>query len=76
SRAPWPVVDEKFLVADEIELVVQVNGKVRGRTRLARGADEETVIGAARAVVTHWLEHKQLVKTVVVPGRLVSFVVR
>ena len=76
SRVPWPVADTSYLVSDEIELVVQVNGKVRGRTRMARGADEETVVQAARAAVTGWLEDKQLVKTVVVPGRLVSFVVR
>jgi len=76
TRAPWPDADESFLVSDEIELVVQVNGKVRGRTRMARGAEEQTIIEGARAAVTDWLEDKQLVKTIVVPGRLVSFVVR
>ena len=56
--------------------MIQVLGKVRGRTRAPRDADRETLERLAREVVAGHLEGKQLVKTIVVPGRLVNFVVR
>ena len=76
ARAPWPAVEERYLVDDEIELVVQVNGKVRGRVKAPAAADENELERLAFAGVGGQLEGKQRVKTVVVPGRLVNFVVR
>ena len=47
---PWPQADERFLVRDTFTLVVQVNGKVRGRVQLARGLDRDGMLAAARAL--------------------------
>ena len=76
AYVPWPEADPTQLEEDDFELVVQVLGKVRGRTRAPRSADKQELETRAREVVASWLEGKQLVKTVVVPGRLVNFVVR
>jgi leucyl-tRNA synthetase len=65
-------------VTEEVDLVVQVNGKVRGRVAVPTGADRDTVEQAARAdenVAAH-LEGAQVAKVVVVPDKLVNFVVK
>ncbi|MDQ1315875.1 MAG: leucyl-tRNA synthetase, partial [Pseudomonadota bacterium] len=73
----WPVVDEAALVQDEIELMVQVNGKLRGQVRVAATAPREAIEAAALAseAVQKYLEGKPPKKVVVVPGRLVNIVV-
>jgi leucyl-tRNA synthetase len=76
-RRSWPVFDPTALVADEVEMPVQVNGKVRDRVTVAADAAEADVIAAALAlpnVVTH-IAGKTVRKVVVVPGKLVSVVV-
>jgi leucyl-tRNA synthetase len=77
-RAAWPVLDPAAAREDQVELAVQVNGKVRGHITVPRDAVEEAIRKSALAV-PHVLEHvkgKEVVKCVVVPGRLVSMVVR
>jgi len=76
ARAPWPVADPRFLVEDEIEIAVQVLGRLRGTARIARDGDRAAQESAAREAVLSHLEGKELVKVVVVPGKLVNFVVR
>ncbi len=75
---PWPAFDESKIAESEIEVPVQVNGKLRGKVRVPADADKTALEEAARAdeAVSKNLEGKQIVKTVVVPGRLVNFVVR
>ncbi|MDZ4168821.1 MAG: class I tRNA ligase family protein, partial [Coriobacteriia bacterium] len=73
--APWPVFDAAAAAADEIELAVQVNGKVRGRVVVAADAATDVVQAAALAEVAAWVEGKDVKKVVVVPGKLVSVVV-
>jgi leucyl-tRNA synthetase len=75
---PFPVADAAQLVDDEVEIPVQINGKVRGRVRVPAGADEITHEAAARAdeKVAAALDAAEVVKVVVVPGRMVNFVVR
>jgi leucyl-tRNA synthetase len=65
-------------VTDSVTYVVQVNGKLRGKVSVAVGAEKEAVLAAARAVpnVAARLDGAELVKEIVVPGRLVNFVVR
>ncbi|KAB2325515.1 leucine--tRNA ligase [Betaproteobacteria bacterium SCN1] len=73
----WPAVDEVALVQDELELVVQVNGKLRGQLRVPAAADKaaiEALALASEAVLKH-TEGKPPKKVVVVPGRLVNIVV-
>ncbi|MHB8805087.1 MAG: leucine--tRNA ligase, partial [Coriobacteriia bacterium] len=75
-REAWATFDAALAAADEIEIVVQVNGKVRGKVTVAADADEETVRAAALAVpkVAEQLEGLTVRKVVVVPGKLVSVV--
>jgi leucyl-tRNA synthetase len=77
-ETPWPQPDAKLLARDRIELVVQVNGKVRDRIEVESGAAEEAVrrLALERPNVQRYLDGKQVVKEVVVPGKLVNFVVR
>ncbi len=73
----WPVADTSLLVDDTVEVVVQVNGRVRGRVSVPAGADDDAVEQAARdadGVATHMVG--EVVKVVVVPDKLVNFVVR
>ncbi|MEN0013981.1 MAG: class I tRNA ligase family protein, partial [Solirubrobacteraceae bacterium] len=74
----WPVAEERYLVADEIELVCQVMGKVRGRVTAPADADDAELERLARgdANVASHLDGKTVVKVIVVPGKLVNFVVR
>jgi leucyl-tRNA synthetase len=73
----WPTADPALLVVDEVDMVVQVNGKVRGRITVAADASEDDVVAAARADdnVAKFLAEGQVRKTIHVPGRLVNFVV-
>jgi leucyl-tRNA synthetase len=75
--APWPEPDEAALVEDELELVVQVNGKLRGSIRVPKDATREAVQEAALAnpAVQKFCEGKPPRKVVVVPGRLVNLVI-
>jgi leucyl-tRNA synthetase len=76
EAAGWPTLDTAALVEDEMTIVVQVNGKVRGKVTVAADADNDTVQQAALAEgnVVRFLEGKSVRKVVVVPGRLVSIV--
>jgi leucyl-tRNA synthetase len=73
----WPEIDESALAADLVEIVVQVNGKLRGRVSVAADADNDTIAGQALADpnVQRFVEGKPVRKTIVVPGRLVNIVV-
>jgi leucyl-tRNA synthetase len=73
----WPTADTAALVQDEIELMLQVNGKLRGQIRVAATADKTTIEAAALAsdAVQKYLEGLPPKKVVVVPGRLVNIVV-
>ena len=75
--APWPVVDEAALARDSIELVVQVNGKLRGRVQVPAEADQSAIQAAALADanVQRFLEGKPVRKLIVVPGKLINVVV-
>lgn len=74
----WPVVDESALVKSEIELMVQVNGKLRGKIEVAVDADKDSILAAAKAddAVLKFIDGKEIVKEIVVPGRLVNLVVK
>ncbi|HET7553475.1 MAG TPA: leucine--tRNA ligase, partial [Gemmatimonadaceae bacterium] len=73
----WPEYDETQLVEEEIELVVQVNGKVRGRVRVPREIDRDAALSAALAEpgVAKFVNGEPA-KVIFVPGRLVNIVVR
>ena len=73
----WPKYDEKYLVSDEIVIVVQVNGKLRANITMPADADEEAVVKAAKAneKVQEHINKKEIRKTIYVPQKLVNFVV-
>ena len=75
--APWPELDEAALVQDEIELMLQVSGKLRGAIRVPADADRAAIEAAALAApeFLRFAEGKPAKKVVVVPGRLVNVVV-
>jgi leucyl-tRNA synthetase len=74
-KAPWPEADARALEQDEIELVVQVNGKLRGSIRVARNADKKAIEAAAPAAVEKHIAGQPVKKIIIVPGRLVNIVV-
>ena len=78
SIAPWPQYDESKTVESTVEMAVQVNGKLKGTIKLAADADKRAAIDAALAEekVQHAIEGKQIVKQIVVPGKIVNIVVK
>jgi leucyl-tRNA synthetase len=77
-RSAWPVADEELAREDEIEIPVQVNGKLVNVVKVPAGSDEETVKAAALAdeKVKARIAGKMIVKVIVVPGKLVNLVVK
>ena len=78
SIAPWPQYDEAKTVEDTVEMAVQVNGKLKCTIKLPVDCDKQAAIDAALAEekVQHAVEGKQMVKQIVVPGKIVNLVVR
>lgn len=77
AYASWPVYDPAKLVLNTVEIVVQVNGKVRGRFNAEKGADKEVLQKEAMAVdtVIPHLEGKTVRKVIVIPDKIVNIVV-
>jgi len=73
----WPVYDEKHLVADAMNIVVQINGKLRAQVIVAVNADKETILEAAKsdAKVAAALDGQTVKKEIYVPNRLINFVI-
>jgi leucyl-tRNA synthetase len=78
AYAAWPTWDEKYLIESEIEIPVQINGKLRAKILVPAGADAATLqsLAEANATIQPLLAGKQIVKVVAVPGRMVNFVVK
>ena len=73
---PWPVADPAMLEVDTVEVVVQVNGRIRDRLRVAPDTPDEELVTLARASerVQAYLDGGEAARTIVVPGKLVNFV--
>ena len=74
--APWPEFDPAEAAADEVEIAVQVLGKMRARVMVPADADAATMRAAAEAAVSKHIEGKAVVKAICVPGKLVNLVVK
>ena len=76
AYAPWPTFDPALLKDDEVEIPVQINGKLRGRVLVPADATREQIEAAAHADerIIALIEGKPIRKTIVVPGKLVNFV--
>ena len=77
-QKPWPVAEEAFLTADEREIAVLVDGKVRDRVYVKCDISRDELTNAARrsSYVRAHLDGHEIFREVVVPGRLVNFVTR
>ena len=77
-RHPWPKFDEALAREGEIDVPVQINGKLRSLIRVPVDSSKETLEAAARADAKAQaaLAGKTIVKVVIVPGKLINFVVR
>ena len=75
---PWPSADREFLEAPTFELVLQVNGKVRDRVQAPSDASREQLVALAHESerMRHYLDAREVIKEIVVPGKLVNVVVR
>jgi len=76
--APWPTYDEAKTVDKEIEIPVQVNGKLRSVLKISADADKDTILTAAKAdeKVKVFTDGKNLVKEIFVPGKMVNLIVK
>ena len=78
TDAPWPKHDPAMLAKDEVNLVLQVNGRMRGEVKVAKDLSQQDALALAKAhprVVPH-LEGKNIVKEIYVPGRIVNLVAK
>jgi leucyl-tRNA synthetase len=75
---PWPVADEALLVSDTVTLIVQVNGKLRARIEASADASKDDLLALAKGNenVSKFLEGTEIVKEIVVPGKLVNLVAK
>lgn len=78
SKESWPLWDEEKTKDDEIELVIQINGKLRARIKTSAQSSKEDLLNTAKndETVQKWLEGKEIIKEIVVPGKLVNIVVK
>lgn len=76
-REPWPTADAALVLEERVEVVVQVNGKVRARLQVARGQAEDSlkVLALGEPRISPWIEGRAVRKVVVIPDRLVNIVV-
>ena len=74
---PWPIADVRYLVKTEVEMPVQINGKLRGLIKVPPGSSQDVVIAAAKALpaFAEWSAGKTVRKVIVVPDKLINFVV-
>ena len=74
----WPEVDESALVKSSIEMVVQINGKVRAKIEVASDADNDSVLALALSNdnVQKFIEGKEIKMSKVIPGKLVTIAVK
>jgi len=77
-NAKWPEYDESALVRDEVEIVVQINGKLKDKLVLPNNSDKEVIEEAAKGLekIQEALDGVTVIKTIVVPNKIVNFVVK
>ncbi len=76
TYANWPTFDESKMVDSEVEIVVQVLGKVKAKIKIANDASKEEQLSLAKEAVSELIADKQIIKEIVVPQKLVNLVVK
>lgn len=72
----WPTVDLDLAQVNEVEIAIQVNGKLRATLTTAKGAERDIIEKSASSLIERWLEGKSIVKVIFVPDRLINFVIK
>ncbi len=77
-KAQWPVADKAALERDQVEVAIQVNGKVRSTMTTAPGLDRKSMENSVleHPAILKWIENKEVVKIIIVPDKLANIVVR
>ncbi len=73
---PWPQVNEDALVKNDMVIVIQTNGKLRGQFEVAKTTDKDTIIAMAKDKIKDYLAGKEIVKEIYVPNKLVNIVIK
>ena len=76
NELTWPAVDAAKLVANTVEIIVQVNGKIKAKLQIERDLDKDSLYNLAKENVKEHIEGKDIVKEIVVVNKLVNFVVK
>ena len=78
EESGWPEWDEEMLKTSEIQIVVQVNGKLRGKIKISTELEKQQILEKAKQEenVAKFLADKEIIKEIVVPGKLINFVVK
>ena len=78
ARAEWPSYDENKTVDDEIEIPVQINGKLKAVLNFAKDIDKDAAINAAKTdeKIAPLIDKKTIVKEIFVPGKMINFVIK
>ena len=78
SRASWPQYDPALTVDEEVEIVLQINGKVRSRMHAPAGTDKAELerLALANERIGEWVEDREIVKVIAVPDKLVNVVIK
>ena len=72
----WPKYNPELAQVSEVEIAIQVNGKLRGTLKANKDCTQEEIEPRAKDIIAKWLENKTIVKTIFVQNRLISFVVK
>jgi leucyl-tRNA synthetase len=76
QECEWPTYDPALTALDEITIPVQVNGKLRATITVPAGTPQAEIEHQAKCAISKWLEGKELIKTIYVPGKLVNFLIK
>ena len=78
EKSGWPKWNEDLLKTDEIQIIVQVNGKLRGKIKVSANSEKDEILAAAKAEdnVSKFLQDKEILKEIFVPNKLINFVVK
>ena len=78
EKSGWPKWNEELLKTDEIQIIVQVNGKLRGKIKVSANSEKDEILAAAKAEdnVSKFLQDKEILKEIFIPNKLINFVVK
>ena len=78
EKSGWPKWNEELLKTNEIQIIVQVNGKLRGKIKVSANSEKDKILAAAKAEdnVSKFLQDKEILKEIFIPNKLINFVVK